>query len=39
MLSMPQFHSYVGIDYSGASARTQNLEGLRVYRATADISP
>ena len=37
--SIPQFDRYVGIDYSGASAPTQSLKGLRIYEATRTTDP
>ena len=36
---MPQFHRYVGIDYSGAATPTDGLPGLCVYRATREDPP
>jgi hypothetical protein len=36
---MPQFESYLGIDYSGAQTPTNSLKGLRVYAATPTQPP
>lgn len=36
---MPDFHRYIGIDYSGAETATSSLKGLRVYIATPASPP
>lgn len=36
---MPQFHRYIGIDYSGAETPSSSLKGLCVYSATPDSTP
>jgi len=35
----PQFHHYIGIDYSGAETPNSSLKGLRVYRADNNTKP
>jgi hypothetical protein len=39
VLSLPRFDRYVGVDYSGASAPTQSLKGLRVFEACRSTEP
>jgi|GEM_PF-6215796 len=34
-----KFHSYIGIDYSGAQTTESRLDGLQVYRASRDGEP
>ena len=34
-----KFHSYIGIDYSGAQTPKSRLKGLQVYRASRDSEP
>jgi hypothetical protein len=36
---MPEFHTYIGIDYSGAETPTSSLKGLRVFKAQEDNEP
>jgi hypothetical protein len=38
-MSEPQFHRYIGIDYSGAETANASLKALRVYQADGDDKP
>lgn len=38
-MTMPRFHRYIGIDYSGAETPESSLKGLRVYEAGLESMP
>lgn len=39
VMSNPFFQEYIGVDYSGAKTPESSLKGLRVYRASREVSP